>query len=46
MDEVAKLLGADPKRMGYLEPAAYERTVSQLMSRGGDPVITKQPGSG
>lgn len=43
MGEVAKLLGADPKRMGYLEPAAYERTVSELMSSGGDPVITKRP---
>lgn len=43
MGEVAKLLGTDPKRMGYLEPAAYERTVSELMSGGGDPVITKKP---
>ncbi len=42
MGEVAKLLG-DPQRMGYLEPAAYERTVGELMSGGGDPVITKKP---
>lgn len=43
MGEVAKLLGPDPKRMGYLDPAAYERTVRELMSSGGDPVITKVP---
>ena len=43
MGEVAKLLGTDPKRMGYLDPAAYERTVGELMSSGGDPVITKTP---
>ncbi len=33
MGEVAKLLGADPKRMGYLEPAAYERTAGTLIGR-------------
>lgn len=43
MGEVAKLLGSDPKRMGYLDPDAYERTVRELMSSGGDPVITKVP---
>ena len=43
MAEVAKLLGADPKRMGFLDPAAYERTVDELLSSGGDPVITKKP---
>ncbi len=43
MGEVAKLLGDDPKRMGYLDPAAYERTVDELLSSGGDPVITKKP---
>ena len=43
MGEVAKLLGADPKRMGFLDPAAYERTVDELLSSGGDPVITKKP---
>jgi len=43
MSEVAKLLGADTKRMGYLEPAAYERTVSELMSGGSDPVISRKP---
>ena len=43
MGEVAKLLGDDPKRMGFLNPAAYQRTVSELMSSGGDPVVTKAP---
>ncbi len=43
MSEVAKLLGSDGKRMGYLEPAAYERTVSELMGGGSDPVISKKP---
>ena len=43
MGEVAKLLGADAKRMGYLEPAAYERTVGELMSGGSDPVISRKP---
>ncbi len=43
MGDVAKLLGADPKRMGYLDPAAYDRTVDELMASGGDPVITRKP---
>ncbi len=43
MGEVAKLLGSDPKRMGYLEPAAYERTVGTLMGGGSDPVISRRP---
>ena len=43
MGEVAKLLGDEPKRMGFLDPAAYERTVDELLASGGDPVITKKP---
>lgn len=43
MGEVAKVLGADPKRMGYLEPAAYERTAGTLMGGGSDPVISRRP---
>ena len=43
MSEVAKLLGPDGNKMGYLEPAAYERTVAELMAGGSDPVITKKP---
>ena len=43
LGEVAKLLGHDPHGMGYLEPAAFDRTVSVLMSGASDPVITKKP---
>jgi NitT/TauT family transport system substrate-binding protein len=43
MGEIAKLLGSDPKRLGYLEPAAYERTVGTLMGGGSDPVISRRP---
>ncbi|MCW3476075.1 ABC transporter substrate-binding protein [Limobrevibacterium gyesilva] len=43
MAEVAKLLGTGPKGMGYLDPAAYERTVQVLMSGASDPVITRKP---
>ncbi len=42
--EVAKLVAAPQGHgLGYLDPAAYERTVSVLLSSGSDPVITKQP---
>ena len=40
MGEIAKLL--DPAN-GKLDPADYERTVSELLSGGSDPVITKKP---
>ena len=43
MSEVVKLLGSAPGRMGYLDPAAYERTVSGLLSGGSDPVISRKP---
>lgn len=43
MGEIAKLIGNDPHGTGYLEPAAYERTVAELMAGGSDPVITKKP---
>ena len=44
MSEVAKLLGTDdPHGIGYLEPAAYDRTVKVLLSGGSDPVISKAP---
>ena len=44
MAEVAKLLGTDdPHGIGYLEPAAYDRTVKVLLSGGSDPVISKAP---
>jgi NitT/TauT family transport system substrate-binding protein len=43
MQEIAKLLGENPKGTGYLDEAAYERTVKTLMSGGSDPVISKAP---
>src|SRR5262245_7436512 len=43
MGEIAKLVGANPKGTGYLDPAAYDRTVKILLAGGSDPVITKAP---
>ena len=43
MAEIAKLITPGPQGLGYLEPAAYDRTVALLMSGGSDPVITKKP---
>jgi NitT/TauT family transport system substrate-binding protein len=43
MQEIAKLVGENPKGTGTLDEAAYERTVKTLMSGGSDPVITKAP---
>jgi NitT/TauT family transport system substrate-binding protein len=43
MEEIAKLLGNNPKGTGYLDEAAFDRTVKTLMSGGSDPVITKVP---
>ena len=44
MAEVAKLVvPSHGHGLGYLDPAAYERTVSVLLSSGSDPVITKKP---
>ena len=45
MENVAKLIStANSPKMGYLEPAAYERTVKVLLSSGSAPVIKKDPG--
>lgn len=45
MENVAKLITtAGTAKIGYLEPAAYERTVKVLMAGGSDPVIKKDPG--
>ena len=45
MENVAKLItNAGTPKIGYLEPAAYERTVKVLLSGGSDPVIKKDPG--
>ena len=43
MSEIAKLLPSNADRLGYLEPAAYDRTVAVLMSGKSDPVITHKP---
>jgi NitT/TauT family transport system substrate-binding protein len=43
MSEIAKLVGNNPKGTGYLDEAAFNRTVDTLMSGGSDPVITKKP---
>jgi len=43
MGEIAKLVGHADKGTGYLDPAAYDRTVKILLAGGSDPVITKAP---
>ncbi|MDR3517715.1 MAG: ABC transporter substrate-binding protein [Azospirillaceae bacterium] len=43
LGEIAKLIAGNPKGLGYLDPAAYDRTVSILMSGKSDPVITRKP---
>src|SRR3546814_15788878 len=41
MVEIAKLLGTD--KPGYLDPAAYQRTVDTLLANPSTPLITKDP---
>lgn len=43
MSEIAKLVADQPKGLGYLEPADYQRTVDELLKGSSDPVITKKP---
>ena len=43
MSEIAKLVMPARRGMGYLDEAAYTRTVTELMSGMSDPVITKKP---
>jgi len=43
MAEIAKLVEGSAKGTGYLDPAAYERTVGVLMGGKSAPVITKKP---
>jgi NitT/TauT family transport system substrate-binding protein len=43
MSEIAKLLTPDPNGLGYMDVAAANRTVAELMAGGSAPVITKQP---
>lgn len=46
MENVAKLItNANTSKIGYLDPAAYRRTIDVLLHSGGDtPVIKKDPG--
>lgn len=45
MENVAKLISnANTPKVGYLEPASYERTVKVLLSGDSSPVIKKDPG--
>ena len=43
MGEIAKLVGSNAKGTGYLDEAAYNRTVETLMGGGSDPVISTKP---
>ena len=43
MAEIAKLVGANAKGTGWLDEAAFDRTVATLMSGGSDPVISAPP---
>jgi len=46
MENIAKLITtAGTPKLGYLEPAAYERTVKVLLAAGSAPVIKKDPGA-
>ncbi|MDE1950688.1 MAG: ABC transporter substrate-binding protein [Burkholderiales bacterium] len=45
MENVAKLItNANTPKIGYLDPAAYERTVKVLLAGGSTPVIKTDPG--
>ena len=43
MGEIAKLIPGSSHGIGYLEPAAFDRTVAILMSGKSEPVISKRP---
>ncbi len=43
INEVAKLVAGGEHGWGWLDPAAYQRTVSELLSSKSTPVITRQP---
>ena len=46
LEDVARLIDPGGKGLGYLDPSAYERTVSTLLAGGSDPVITRKPPPG
>ena len=43
MENIATLITAQPDRLGWLDPAAYERTIEVLLSGESDPVISSAP---
>jgi NitT/TauT family transport system substrate-binding protein len=43
MGEIAKLVGENSHGIGYLEPAAFNRTVDILLSGKSEPVISRKP---
>jgi NitT/TauT family transport system substrate-binding protein len=44
MENIATLITAADDKLGWLDPAAFKRTVEVLLSGSSDPVITKDPG--
>jgi len=43
MSEIAKLITPGTKGLGYLDEAAYSRTVEELLAGKSDPVISRKP---
>ena len=43
MENIATLITAEADQLGYLDPAAYDRTVEVLLASDSDPVITEAP---
>jgi NitT/TauT family transport system substrate-binding protein len=43
LSEIAKLIAGGTHGIGYLDPAAFDRTVNVLLSGSSDPVISKRP---
>lgn len=44
MENIATLITVPDDKLGWLDPAAFKRTVEVLLSGSSDPVITKDPG--
>lgn len=44
MENIGTLITAADDKLGWLDPAAFKRTVEVLLSGSSDPVITKDPG--
>ena len=45
MENIATLITAPTERLGWLDPAAFARTVEVLLSGESDPVISEDPGN-